>query len=232
MIVTIHQPNHLPYLGFFDKMASSDVFVLYDNAQYASYDEAFQNRNKIRTAQGWIWLTVPVSAKFGTLIKDVKIADNHWHKKHWKSIEMSYSKAPYFNQYKDIFKEIYEKDWTNLADLNIALITALRDAFGIRTKLVRCSEIIPELDAKATEALVKICKSLNATKYISGKDGETYLKLEEFSKENIEVEFQHYKHPTYRQVYYGFQPYMCALDLLFNEGPKSLEILHTSRNQQ
>ena len=234
MIVTIHQPNHLPYLGFFDKMASADVFVLYDNTQYASYDVAFQNRNKIRTSdkQGWIWLTVPVTAKLGTLIKDVKIADQHWRKKHWKSIEMNYGKAPYFSKYKEIFQAIYDKEWDNLADFNIALITALRDAFGIKTKLVRGSDIIPHLEAKATDALVQICTTLKATVYISGRDGETYLELGKFKDKNIAVEFLNYVHPEYPQAYPGFQPYMCALDLLFNAGPKSLEILHNASHDK
>jgi len=222
--VTIHQPNHLPFLGFFDKMADSDVFILYDNTQFKTDD--YQNRNRIRLPKGWIWLTVPVSYDFGTLIKDVKIKDQHWRKTHWKSIEANYSKAPYFNEYKDRFKRIYDSDWESLSEFNIALITELRDALGIKTKLIRSSELIPELHSKSTQALVDLCKAANADVYISGTDGEKYLDLKKFDDANIKVVFQKYTHPEYRQAFQGFERYMCALDLLFNHGPKSLEILH------
>jgi hypothetical protein len=225
VIVTIHQPNHLPYLGFFDKMINSDVFILYDNTQFKSED--FQNRNRIRTntEQGWIWLTVPISYTFGTLIKDVKIIDQHWRKTHWKSIEANYSRAPYFKEYKDRFKAIYDKDWTNLSEFNIAIIKELRDAFGIKTKLVRSSELIPNLKSKSTQALVDLCKTAGATTYLSGSDGDKYLKLELFEKEGIKVIFQRYKHPEYTQAFSGFHPYMGAIDLLFNHGPESLKII-------
>jgi hypothetical protein len=214
MIVTIHQPNYLPYLGFFDKMQESDIFILYDNTQYKSED--FQNRNRIRTAKGWQWLTIPVTYTFGDQIKDVKIIDQHWRKTHWKSIEANYSRAPHFNDYKKLFKEIYDKEWTSLAEFNIAIITAITKAMGIRTKLVRASELIPDMPSKSTDALIELCQKVGATKYISGADGEKYLDINKFKTVGIEVEFQHYKHPEYKQVFQGFEPYMSAIDLLFN----------------
>jgi hypothetical protein len=206
-------------------MIDSDIFILYDNTQFKSED--FQNRNRIRTntEQGWIWLTVPVTYQFGESIKEVKIKDQHFRKTHWKSIEANYSRAPYFKEYKDRFKKIYDTEWENLAEFNIALIKELRDAFGIKTKLIRSSELIPKLESKSTQALIDLCKITNANKYISGTDGEHYLKLELFKKENILVTFQKYKHPEYKQVFSKFQPYMGAIDLLFNYGPDSYSIL-------
>ncbi|MGV8171830.1 MAG: WbqC family protein [Candidatus Woesearchaeota archaeon] len=225
LIVTIHQPNHLPYLGFFEKMANSDIFILYDNTQFKSED--FQNRNRIRTntPQGWMWLTVPVSYKFGTLIRDVQIIDQHWRKTHWKSIEANYARAPYFKEYKDRFKKIYDKEGDNLAEFNIAIIEELRDAFNIKTRLIRASELLPDMNSKSTQALVDLCKAAGATEYLSGSDGDKYLKLELFEREDIKVSFQHYKHPEYTQVFPGFQKYMAAIDLLFNHGPESLKII-------
>lgn len=223
--VAIHQPNHLPYLGFFDKMANSDIFILYDNTQFAKYDIGFQSRNKIRIKKGWIWLTVPVSYNFGALINQVNIKDQHWRKTHWKSIEANYSRAKYFKEYKERFKAIYDKEWDNLSDLNIAIIRELASALGIRTKTVKASELIPELNFKATDALVALCKAAKAEIYLSGVDGEKYLEHEKFRKAGIKIIYQHYKHPEYSQVFPGFEPYMSALDLLFNHGPESLKIL-------
>ncbi len=211
-------------------MMDSDIFILYDNTQFKSED--FQNRNRIRTnnEQGWIWLTVPITYQFGTLIKDVKVKDQHFLKTHWKSIEANYSRAKYFKEYKDRFKKIYDTEWDNLNDFNIALITEIRDAFGIKTKLVRASELIPELKSKSTQALIDLCKAVNATKYISGADGEKYLEIQKFKEAKIEVEFQHYKHPVYNQAFKDFQPYMGVIDLLFNYGPESLKILKNNTN--
>jgi len=206
-------------------MADADIFILYDNTQFKSDD--FQNRNKIRVSgeKRWIWLTVPVTYDFGALIKDVKIKDQHWRKTHWKSIESNYSRAKYFNEYKDRFKIIYDKEWENISEFNTTLIKELARAFGIKTKIVRASEVVPVLKTKSTQALIDLCKVVGATKYISGADGEKYLEMNKFKEAGIEVVFQYYKHPEYTQVYQGFEPYMTALDLLFNHGPESLKIL-------
>ena len=226
MICTIHQPNYLPYLGFFEKALKSDVFIIYDNTQFKTDD--FQNRNKIRTKEGWIWLSVPVSYKLGDLIKDVRIPSNiKWTKKHWNAILINYSKAPYFKEYKSIFEEIYSKKWNNLIDLNICLIKTLFNLLGIKTKIIIASDLI-DLKTKSTQALVDLCKEVNADEYISGQDGTKYLDLDKFEKAKIKVNFQHFNHPAYKQVYPGFEPYMCILDLLFNHGKNSIKILISS----
>jgi glutaredoxin-related protein len=232
IIVTIHQPNHLPYLGFFEKITNSDIFIIYDNTQFKSED--FQNRNRIRTntEQGWMWLTVPVSYTFGTLIKDVEIKDQHWKKTHWKSIETNYAKAPYFKDYKDRFKAIYDKEWHNLSEFNTAIIKELCNSFNIQTKIVKASELIPEMNSKSTQALIDLCKAAGGNIYLSGSDGEKYLKLELFEKEGIRVVFQKYKHPEHKQVFHGFKPYMGAIDLLFNHGPESLKIIQNEHEHK
>jgi hypothetical protein len=223
MIVTIHQPNYLPYLGFFEKMANSDIFIIYDNTQYKSQD--FQNRNRIRTPKEWIWLTIPLTYEFGTQIKDIKFANDKWKKDHWKSIEANYSRAPYFYMYKDRLKKIYESSHDTLSDFNTAIIKEVAEILDIKTKIVKSSELIPELNSKSTQALVNICKKAGAKTYISGADGEKYLDLKLFEKENIKVIFQKYNHPEYNQAFPGFEKYMCILDLIFNHGQNSLNIL-------
>jgi hypothetical protein len=225
MIVSIHQPNHLPYLGFFEKMAKSDIFILYDNTQFARYDIGFQNRNRIRTKDGWIWLTVPIKHEFGANINEIKIDNSKkWARKNWTSIMANYSKAKYFKEYKQPFEEIFSKTWETLADLNIAIIKKAAELLGIKTKILAASELI-DLKTKSTDALVDLCKAAKATVYLSGRDGKEYLEHEKFDKEKIKVIYQDYKHPTYTQAYEGFKPYMCFLDLLFNQGPDSLKIL-------
>lgn len=227
VIATIHQPNYLPYLGFFDKMIDADILILYDNTQFKSED--FQNRNRIRvnTAQGWIWLTIPVTHQLGTLIKDVKIIDQHWRKTHWKSIETNYAKAPYFKEYRERFTKIYDTEWNKLSDFNIALIKEIKEILGIKTQIILASELIPDMKSKSTQALIDLCIAVNADTYLSGTDGEHYLKLELFEKEKIKVLFQKYKHPEYKQVFNEFKPYMCILDLIFNHGPESVKILRS-----
>ena len=225
VICTIHQPNYLPYLGFFEKMDGKDVMILYDNTQFEK--NGFQNRNKIRTKDGWIWLTVPVLQKADQLIRDVQI-DNRtgWQRKHWMSIQSNYSKAPYFKDYEAPIRSIYEKfEWSKLSDLNMALIMTIKDLLGIKTKLISSSNIIYDLETKSTDALIELCKEVDATHYISGAGGEEYLEVDKFEKEGIKVIFQHYDHPEYKQTYAEFHPYMCILDLLFNHGPNSLNIL-------
>jgi len=226
VICTIHQPNYLPYLGFFEKASRADTLIIYDNTQFKTGD--FQNRNKIRTKDGWIWLTVPVSYKFGDLIQDVRIPNNiKWAKKHWNSISLNYSKAPYFNKYKDILGEIYSKKWEKLVDLNVCLIQTLFDLVGIKAKIVLASDLL-DLGSKSTQALIDLCKAVNADQYISGKDGEKYLELDKFKDAGIYVRFQNFKHPVYKQVFQGFEAYMGIIDLLFNHGGKSLDILKSN----
>jgi hypothetical protein len=223
MIVTIHQPEYLPYLGFFQKVAQADVLIIYDNTQFKKNN--YQNRNRIRTKEGWIWLTVPVSYNFGDLINQVKIDNKQdWAKNHWKSIQANYSRAPYFSQYKSVFEDIYGRKWDKLADLNIALIKKALEIFDIKTKVVIASEL-GELKSKSTEALIELCLKVGAAEYISGKGGTEYLDSALFEKAGIKLIFQDFHHPEYKQSFSGFEPYMCFLDLLFNYGEKSLNII-------
>jgi len=228
MIVSIHQPNHLPYLGFFDKMAASDVMILYDSAQFARYDIGFQNRNKIRTKEGWIWLTVPVKHNFGAKINELEIDNSKkWAKKNWTSIVANYAKAPYFKDYKDHYEEIFGKEWKTLGDVNTEIIMKTAKLLGIKTKLVLASELA-SLESKGPQALLDLCKKIGAKVYLSGTDGKKYISDEmkkEFEKNGIKIIYQEYTHPEYNQIHGNFEPYMCILDLMFNHGPESLKIL-------
>ena len=223
MIVSIHQPNHLPYLGFFDKIARSDKFIVYDDAQFVKGD--FHNRNKIRTQEGFQWLTVPVNVEFGDTINKVRIDNSSfWAKKHFKSITANYGNAPYFRDYIESFEKIYSKTWNNLAELNIEIIQLLIRFFNIKTPIVKSTEL-GNFKSKSTERLVDFCREVGATVYLSGSLGKNYIDKSVFEQAGIKVEYQNFNHPIYKQNFEGFIPNMSAIDLLFNCGGKSLSII-------
>ena len=225
MIVTIHQPNYLPWIGFFHKVLLSDTFVILDDAEYSK--NGFINRNKIKTPNGGIWLTLPAQAKEHELISEVKLATNiRWAKKHWQAIENNYSNCHYFAKYSDYFKEIFEKDWSFLSELNIELIGAILKILDIKSKIVRSSEL--EIKTKRTQRLVDICKKLDAKVYIAGQGGKDYLNEGLFKKNNVKLVYQEFEHPKYPQKFGEFEPYMSVIDLIFNCGPESKKIILAS----
>lgn len=224
MIVSVHQPQYLPWLGYFDKILKSDIFVFLDNVQYKKRE--FQNRNKIRAKNGWLWLTVPVITKslFYQKISEVKIDNTqHWQKEHWETIKMYYRSSKYFENYKDFFEKSYNQEWTKLTDLNVTIIKYLLECLEIKIPLLFESEL--GINGEATERIINICKKLNADTYLSGIGGKDYLDEELMKKEKIKLIYQDFKHPEYPQVYPGFELYMSAIDLLFNGGPESKKIL-------
>ena len=223
MIVSIHQPQYLPWLGYFDKIERSDVFVFLDNVQFKKNE--WQNRNKIKTDQQWQWLTVPVIHKFGQKIREVEINNTvRWGKKHLTALMTHYSKAGFFKEHSAFFEQTYAQEWKSLADLNMHLIQYLTKALGISNTEFSISSAY-ESREEPTERLVDLCKEAEGDIYLSGRDGAKYLNLDEFEKDGIQVIFQDYDHPRYPQLYGDFEPYMSVIDLLFNCGPESLSIL-------
>lgn len=227
MKLAAHQPNYLPYLGFFHKIYLSDIFVILDTAQFVkSGPFAWMNRNKIRTKNGWIWLTVPVltKGKFPVSLFEAKIDNNiNWRERHWKSIYYNYHKAPYFKQYRDYFEELYKKEWRRLIEICQEVIFYLMRQLNIDVKVIRASEL--KIETKGSEFLVEACKKLKADTYIYGKHGEEYQDPEIFEGNNIKLISQNFKHPTYRQLYEPFIECMSIIDLLFNYGKDSTNIL-------
>jgi len=228
MIVSIHQPEHLPWLGFFDKMRQCDIFVLLDNVQYQH--KYFQNRNKIRSSNGETWLNVPVLTKGRReqLINEVEIDNREvrWREKCWGSISLNYQKAPFFERYRNSFKNLYEKEWYLLFDLNAFIITYIARELNLNVKLVKASEL--QVSGSGERLILDICKELGAKTYISGVSGiagRGKAFESEFLKEGIEVVYQEFRHTTYHQVYQPFLPNMSIIDLLFNEGLRSLAII-------
>lgn len=231
MIVTIHQPEHLPWLGFFDKMRQADIFVLLDTTQFAKDD--FQNRNRIKTTHGPIWLTVPVYKKgrSSQSLPETEICnDRNWRNRCWSLIEQNYREAPYFAEHKDFFAELYRQKWTWLVELNMVIIRYMAAQLGIKTQIITASEL-NVYEQGSTLVNFTICHKLGASVYLSGKHGRDYLDETPFHKHGIEVHYQQFEHPIYPQVGDGFVSHMSAIDLLFNCGPYSLEILGRTGSQ-
>jgi len=220
MIVAIHQPNYLPYLGFFDKMAKSDIFVIYDDAQFNKSD--FQHRNRIRIYHGWKWLTVPVDKK-RIPINEVKIRNEiktwkgvKWAEDHFNNIRDNYKDTPYYSIYEEELMRIYNKKHEKLVDLNMELIRFLMKAFDIDVEIVFSSDL--GFTSKSTQRLVEIVEALGGDVYLSGPKGKDYLDVSLFERRGIKVIFQDFMHPVYKQRYEGFIPNMSAIDALFNVG--------------
>ena len=201
----------------------ADVFCYLDNVQYKKNE--WQNRNRIKTAQKWQWLTVPVCYRFPQKITEVEINNRHkWKKKHLQALVTNYSKAPFFDNYFSALAECYARDWKWLSELNVFLIELIRSFLGLQQKpTVLASSLALRNDP--TDRLIDICKAVGADTYLSGQDGASYMDLDRFEANDIQIIFQKFNHPVYPQLYDEFQSHLSVIDLLFNCGPQSLEII-------
>lgn len=222
MICSIHQPNYIPYLWLFNKIKQSDVFIIYDTAQYTKWD--YHNRNKIKWSNWEILLSLPVSVSLWQKIKDVKF-NNSILKKHFQSIEQNYKKAKFYNEYIDKIKEIYNYSWDNISEFNINAIKIICEILWIKTKFVILSDIIGSIESKSTDALVDICKLVWATEYISWAWWRNYIEENKFTQNWIVLHYQDYHHPIYTQLWWDFLPYMSIIDLILNEWEKSKKLI-------
>jgi hypothetical protein len=234
MILGALQSSYLPWLGFFEQMARCDVFVIYDDLQYTRKD--WRNRNRIKTPQGPMWLTVPVVVKglHRPRINDVPIDhSSSWARRHWKALSMNYSRARYFAEHAGFFERLYSQKWTYLADLNRAIIDYLQTRLHIQTCVLYSSEHGLEREfeeqyppgANATDRIHYLCSRFGATWFYEGASGRQYIQEARLARSGIKIMYQEYVHPVYEQMFGGFTPYLSTVDLLFNMGPASLGIL-------
>jgi len=219
MILTAHQPVYLPWLGLLNKIAVSDLYCFFDIVQYQRKD--YNNRNKIKTHNGPIWLTVPVksSGRLNSKINDIEIINNGWSKKHIRSIELNYRKSKYFDKYFDEIKSILTKDYDYLTDLNYSILKYALSVFNIETKIIKASDY--NFYGTKSNLVLDMCKKLSADTYIFGKQGKDYADIDSFIENSITPVFQDYCHPVYKQLHGNFVPNMCFIDLLFNVGKDS-----------
>ena len=222
--LVVLQPGYLPWLGFFDQMRRSDIFVLYDDVQFDKH--GWRNRNRIKSPAGAHWLTVPVLAASGLKrIHEIEIDNRQpWARKHLGTIKQFYAKAPYLKRYLPELEELLAgRRWERLVDVDMAVIEMLCGWIGIEPKWRRSSEL--GLTGERSERLLNLCLHFGAHRYLSGDAAQTYLDVELFAKHSIEVEWQNYQHPVYPQQHGEFLPFLSALDLLLNCGPESAAII-------
>lgn len=222
MICSIHQPNYIPYIWLFQKIYKSDIFIFYDTAQYTKWD--FHNRNKIKWPNWEILLTIPVQVSFWDSINKA-LFNSKILSKHLKSIQQSYKKAKYYDEVNKLVSEIYSFQWDKLSDFNIYFIQKISNFLNLKTKFLTLSETDLILNTSSTGALVDICVYVWASEYLSGSWWRWYIKEEIFSNQNITLHYQDFIHPKYSQLWWDFIPYMSIIDLLFNEGKNSIELL-------
>jgi len=238
IIVSAHQPNFLPIPGYFDKMNKSDIFVIRDEVLFVKKD--YHQRNKIRIngkdnydKPQFKWLKVPVEDNIN-YIKNIKIKKGYkikkipWNVKLLNDIKAGYKGSEYFDEFYPRIKNFLDNSEDNLISLNMKFINFFKEVFEIDTEIIMASDlglkgdcISAEMEnggGNASEDLAEISKELNADIYLSGSGGRDYLQLDVFKNKKIEVEFQRYNYPMYKQKFPGFLPYMCSLDLLFCEG--------------
>lgn len=228
--VTIHQPEHLPWLGFFSKLDAADLMVSLDVVPFRK--NYFQNRNRVLGPDGGAhWLTVPVrlDSHLAGEIRTVSIAeDGRWRRKHLRTLEHRYRRHPHFAEVFDRVAPILESEWRTIAELNLALIDVLEGALGIDTPIVRASEL--GVSGARSELLAAICARVGAEVYLSGPSGRDYLDPAPFEAAGVRIAYHDYDHPVYPQRGSdGFVSHLSVLDLLFNCGPESFERLRAGR---
>jgi hypothetical protein len=223
MRVTIHQPEFLPWLGFFHKMANCDAYVFLDSVQFTKNN--YQNRNRLIDQSGTVfWSTVPVRMLGHTdkRIIDMELDNTQpWPRKTWARIAGAYRHHPYFSALAPELESIFMSGHVNLVDLNLDLISFFCRQLGINVPMIRSSTM--NVEGSRSELLLSICKNLGADTYLSGPSGRDYLDTAIFSVAGIALEYHTFKHPIYSAPI--FKPYLSTLDLLLNHGPQSQELL-------
>lgn len=222
--IAVLQPGYLPWLGFFDQMRRSDIFVYYDDVQYDKH--GWRNRNRIKTPTGPAWLTVPVldKGRHGQAILEAHIDNrNAWPRKHLGSVRQYYAKSHCFDAVYPGLEALLLRPWQYLVDLDLALVEWLAGWLEVRVTIVRTSEL--GIRGERSERLLEICRHFGADRYLSGNAAQSYLEVARFTAAGIQVEWQDYQHPIYPQRHGAFQSHLSTLDLLLNAGTESARVL-------
>jgi hypothetical protein len=223
-IAVIHQPQYLPYLGFFHKLYQGDIYVVMDDVEFLR--RGLQHRNKIKSQHGEQWLTVPVLHRQNQWISDVKIdPEKRWAHQQWQSLKTNYSRAPYFAQYASGIEDILNQEWHRICDLNMAMMQWVMDVLMIKKPVVYMSSL--EAEGSKTERLINLCKAVGADTYLSGLGGRAYMDLAAFEAAGLKVLWQEFTPPTYPQMFpnVGFIPNLSIVDALFCCGPATRNFL-------
>lgn len=231
MYCVIHQPTYFPWIGFFDLLDQAAVYVVLDSVAFSR--QSWQQRNRVKTANGLEWLVVPVKKKglLGAAISDIALVDDRFATKHLKTIKQNYQSAPYYATVYPLLQEGLETGSAlgTLCGLNVTLIALIADYLGISVKIMRATSL--PVQGKRSELLVSILDHLQCDTYLSTKGAEAYLKEDAgiFQAHGVRIFLHEYVHPEYPQMHPPFAPYASIIDLLFNAGPESLSVIRSGR---
>ena len=228
MIVACHQPNYLPWSGFFYKALRADRFILLDGVQFPRRAR-WANRNRIKNEQGELWLTVPIWKKRRGLqkIRSVEVCyERSWARKHFQSLCQHYSHAPYFNEHIHFFEDLYSRRWKFLVDINVDVIRYLGETMGVANTFSRQSSI--GIEGTGSALLVDLCRAVGGDTYLADVASKKYLDGAAFAAAGVSIAFYRYKPPVYPQLWGHFIENLSSIDLLFNCGPKSRQIIEKS----
>jgi hypothetical protein len=222
--VVILQSNYIPWKGYFDLIHDADVFIFYDDVQYTKND--WRNRNKIMTAGGAKWITIPTGIDANRLICEVTLSDSSWQKKHWETIRQNYRRSPFFKYYRSFFEEIFlARTWSSLSELNQHLIRHISQRL-LRVPTVFDDSRNYQLAGHRFERLLDLISKAGATHYISGPAAKSYIKEEEFAARGVELVWKDYSgYPEYPQGDLPFEHGVSILDVLFNVGDEAGEYI-------
>lgn len=221
MKVAVIQSNYIPWRGYFDIINDADQFVFYDDVQYTVND--WRNRNRVKTANGVVWLTIPVGNQNQRRVCDVEIRDQGWSRKHWATIEQAYRRAPGFPLYGEFFKDVLARPWQSLSVLNQTLIRAIAgELLGIRTVMRDSREFA--LEGVRGDRLLCLLQQMGATDYISGPAAKGYIDVDAYARAGVRIHWKDYStYPEYPQLHGPFSPDVSIVDLLMNCGERAPE---------
>jgi hypothetical protein len=224
----IHQPHYLPYPGLIDKIARSDVFIWLDDAQFSR--GGWHNRNRVKTAQGALTLTVPITRRPPTSLSSAPIAGQGWRRRHHTTLAQAYAHAPHVEAVLSLAEELYATAHPTLGELNLRCCRLLTEAMGITTPQILASSLGPTRRSR-TDRLVELCRRVGADTYLAGDGSAVYLDTAAFDG-SVRLQWQHYRAPSYRQQHprAGFLPDLSVIDLIANTGEQALRILGSARD--
>jgi hypothetical protein len=222
MRIAIHQPNYLPWAGYFTKMIQCDKFVFLDDADMPG-GQSYVSRVKINGVQGLHWLTVPIQRNFGQTIQEVKIADGRFTKKHMGALQANYGRTPFYHDVMDVLEPVLISPNNYLSSLNQALISAICKYLELEVACIQSSQL--GIQTKGDERLIDIVRVLGGDIYLSGKGGIKYQDPEKFIQAGIQLEVRTYAPIQYRQIRAGFVPGLSILDSMFSLGKKTRNII-------
>lgn len=217
--VVIHQPDFLPWLGYFHRLLKADLFIALDHVQFVTgTSRSWTHRDMIKTPQGAKWLSLRVQkAPFGTPIRDILLAPGtDWRRDNLNMVRENYRKSPYFDEVFPRLEQLYAQPGEAMADMNLASLDLLEEMLDVKTPRLISSQMSPQ--GASTPMLVDLLKKAGATRYISGQGARAYLETDLFEKAGIELVWQDFRHPVYPQAHGAFIPMLSSIDALFHCG--------------